>query len=44
MVRKIIKIHKVDHSSGNKFEIIGHTLGLCGGHPIMENKIHAILW
>ena len=32
---KIIKIHKVDHWSGKKFEILGHTYGLCGGHPII---------
>ena len=33
--RKIIKIHKVDHSSGKKFEVLGHTYSLCGGHPII---------
>ena len=32
---KLIKIHKVDHLSGKKFEILGNTYGLCGGNPII---------
>ena len=32
---KIIKIHKVDHWSGKKFENIRHTYSLCGGNPII---------
>ena len=33
--RKIIKTHKVYHWNGKKFEILGHTYGLCNEHPII---------
>ena len=36
--RKIIKIYMVHNWSGKKFEILGHTYGLCGGHPIKWKK------
>ena len=28
---------RFDHWSGKKFEVLGHTYGLCGGSPIIWN-------